>query len=221
MAEDFDIEMVVSLDPDLVIAPFVLADTHGATLESLGIPVYYVMAGHVVPYESILLQTAYFIRAFGNEQNAAAGQAIKEAFDNLEATFSELHDRTAGLTVMVLQGDTHFQTETGLLGNMLSMLGFTNVSDMPGSLIMIDFEQALYYEPDWVFAVGSVPTAVEHQAFMEAGFADNQAYWDSISAIYEGRIVYLPVRFISSAGIAIVDIFNELIDIVESVVLGE
>jgi len=220
MADDFDIEMVVSLDPDLVVMPMTLAETHGATLQMLGIPVYFVMAGHVVPYDSIRMQTSYFIEAFGNEENADAGQAMEEAFDDLENYFAVVQERAAGMTVMVLQGNSHIQTSMALLGSMLEMLGFTNVSEMPGSLVMIDFEQALYYDPDWVFAVGSAPTAEEHQAFMEASFADNQSYWDSIPAIYDGRIIYLPMRFVSSAGIAIVDIFNELIEIVDGL-LGE
>lgn len=220
MADDFDIEMVVSLEPDLVIVGFTLADTHGATLESLGIPVYYVMAGHVVPYESIRLQTTVLIEAFSNEENVAAGRALEEAFESLERDIADMRDRTAGMTAMVLQGDSHIQTERALLGSMLYMLGVTNVTNMPGSLIMIDFEQALYYDPDWVFSVGSAPTAQLHREFMEASFATNQAYWDSIPAVYEGRIVYLPVQFVSSAGIAIIDLFHELMEILEGLLEG-
>ena len=41
----------------LVLLAYNGADTAGKTLESLGIPVYYIYAGHTVPYESIVGQT--------------------------------------------------------------------------------------------------------------------------------------------------------------------
>lgn len=43
--DDFDYESVVDLDPDLVLLAYNGADTAGKTLESLGIPVYYLYAG--------------------------------------------------------------------------------------------------------------------------------------------------------------------------------
>ena len=62
--DDFDYESVVDLEPDLVLLAYNGADTAGKTLESLGIPVYYIYAGHTVPYESIVGQTNALIDAF-------------------------------------------------------------------------------------------------------------------------------------------------------------
>jgi len=215
MADTFDVEGVVALNPDLVIMPFTLAASHGATLESLGLPVYYVMAGHVVPYESIRLQTAALVEAFSNDDNAAARISLDRTFSELNERRAAMRARTAGLRVMVLQSSPpnhYMQTNGALLGNMLYLLGFTNVStQQAGAMMLMDMESALYYDPDFVFSVGSSASAAEHQALMEADFARNPAYWNSFRAIREGNIVYLPSSFISSAGIAIVDVFHELI----------
>jgi len=220
MAEDFDVELVLAQDPDLIMVPHSLAETHGATLESLGLPVYYVMAGHVVPYESVLLQTEALIAAFGTEEAAEAVAEIEQSFADLEVRMAEMRERTAGVSVMVLQSapPSHFiQSENATLGGMLEMLGFTNVFRHPGApMVPVDFEEALDYDPDWLFAVGSSPTAAEHQAMMEADFANNPDYWNSIRAIREGYIFYMPVTFISSAGIAIVDTIHDLIDMIDA-----
>ena len=73
--DDFDYESVVDLEPDLVLLAYNGADTAGKTLESLGIPVYYIYAGHTVPYESIVGQTNALIDAFSvDEESAAAGE---------------------------------------------------------------------------------------------------------------------------------------------------
>jgi hypothetical protein len=58
------------------------------------------------------------------------------------------------------------------------------------------------------------PTGEGHKALMEEDFANNPEYWNSIPAIANGDIIYLPVYFISSAGINVVDHINELADII-------
>ena len=64
---------------------YVRPNTAGKTLESLGIPVYYIYAGHTVPYESIVGQTNALIDAFSvDEESAAAGEKIRERFEALD-----------------------------------------------------------------------------------------------------------------------------------------
>lgn len=217
--DDFDYESVVDLEPDLVLLGYTGAETAGATLESLGIPVYYLYAGHTVPYESIVGQTNALIDAFAvDEDSIAAGEMIRERFDALEQNVEAAKEVFDGKTVMVLQSagtDSHYiQTKNGTLGSMADMIGLTNVFENEGSsMVQLDYEQALDYDPDLVLCVGAT-SAEEHQKLMETAFAENEEYWDSIPAIADGRVLYLPVSYVSTAGINVVDCINDLIRIV-------
>lgn len=217
--DDFDYESVVDLEPDLVLLGYTGAETAGATLESLGIPVYYLYAGHTVPYESIVGQTNALIDAFAvDEDSTAAGEMIRDRFDALEQNVEAAKEAFDGKTVMVLQSagtDSHYiQTKNGTLGSMADMIGLTNVFENEGSsMVQLDYEQALDYDPDLVLCVGAT-SAEEHQKLMETAFAENEEYWNSIPAIADGRVLYLPVSYVSTAGINVVDCINDLIKIV-------
>ena len=195
--DDFDYESVVDLEPDLVLLAYNGADTAGKTLESLGIPVYYLYAGHTVPYESIVGQTNALIDAFAvDEESKEAGEKIQARFEALDKNVEAAKEAFEGKSVMVLQssGDAHYiQTENGTLGSMAKMIGFENVyTNDQSSMVQLDYEQALDYDPDIVIA-------------------QNPEYWNSIPAIAEGRVLYLPVSYVSTAGINVVDCINELI----------
>ena len=213
---NFDIETVVALEPDLVILGYTSQETYGAVLEGAGIPVYYVDAGHTVSYDSILSQTQALVDAFGADTEVGAD--ILQRFDDLEARLEDVRAQLEGKTVMVLQSSppTHYiQTSAGTLGSMAEMLGLTNVYENDASsMAQLDYETALSYDPDLVLCVGMSKTGEEHRALMEEDFANNPDYWNSIPAIAAGDVLYLPVSYISSAGINVVDNINALADIV-------
>lgn len=217
-AQDFDYEAVVALNPDLVLLGYTGAETAGATLESLGIPVYYLSAGHTVSYDSIKMMTEELIDAFAiDEEKKAAGEAIMDRFVALEERMERAKETFAGKTVMVLQsgGDAHYiQTAGGTLGSMAAMIGLENVFVNEGSsMVQLDFEQALEYDPDVLMCVGAV-SAEEHKVAMEGAYAKNEAYWNSIEAVKNGDVIYLPVTYCSTAGINVIDNINALIDTV-------
>lgn len=213
--EDFDYESVVSLEPDLVLLAMNGADSAGAKLESLGIPVYYLYAGHTVPYSSIKMQTEALAEAFDN--GSGAGQKLTDAFSQLEKEVEIAKNAFAGTKVMVLQSgssDMHYiQTNKGTLGSMLDMIGFENVyENEASSMVQLDYEQALDYDPDYVVCVGGTDAAT-HQAVMEEAFSSNPDYWNVIDAIKEGRVIYVDVTYCSTAGINVIDNTKALIDI--------
>lgn len=216
-ADSFDAEGVVNLNPDLVLLAATAKDTAGATLESLGINVYYLSAGHTVSYDSIKMQTQAFIDAFAvDDETKQAADGILQNFADVEARAAAFSEALDGKTVMVLQsgGDSHYiQTAEGTLGTMADIIGFENVYENVSPMVQLDFEQALDYNPDLVMCVGAV-SAEEHKTAMEAAFAENEGYWYSIDAIANGDVIYLPVDFCSTAGINIVNNLNDLMDVV-------
>ena len=215
---NFDVETVIALEPDLVIMGYTSQETYGNVVSDAGIPVYYVDAGHTVPYDSIKMQTEALVSAFGADSEA--GTAMLQRFDDLEARLEDVRAQLEGKTVMVLQSSppTHYiQTSDGTLGSMAEMIGLSNVYENDASsMAQIDYETALSYDPDLVLCVGMSETGEGHQELMEADFANNPEYWNSIDAIANGDILYLPVRFVSSAGINVVDNISELADLVLS-----
>lgn len=218
MNSNFDIETVVAMEPDLVILGYTNADTYGKILEEVDIPVYYVDAGHTVSYESIKQQTEILVKAFGADLQA--GKDILQAFTDLESRLENAKQKYEGKTVMVLQSappNHYIQTKDGTLGSMMNMLGFSNVyENSASSMVEIDLEVALSYDPELILCVGSSKTAQEHQKLMEEEFTNNPAYWNSIPAIERGDIIYLPNSYVSSAGINIIDNINQLIEIIEA-----
>ena len=86
MSDDFNIENVVALSPDLVILNSSYADSYGKTLADLGITVYYVAAGHGTSYETVKEESMCFIEAFSvDEESKTKASGLKEKFAVKEA----------------------------------------------------------------------------------------------------------------------------------------
>lgn len=223
MGENYDFEAVLALEPDLVMLASAARDTAGAALESLGVTVYYVYAGHTVSYESVKMQTEVLIDAFDmTEESVAAGQAIMARFAALEARLEETKAKYEGKSVLVLQSNTatsHYaQTEKGTLGSMVDMIGFTNVYENEGaSLAQVDMEQMLSYNPDYIICVGS-GSAEYQESLMQQAYDSNPDYWYAIEAVANGNVICLDVSYISSAGINVIDKIVGLMDIIEAAI---
>lgn len=219
-SSDFDYESIVALEADLVLVGSSSTEV-GEQIESLGIPVYYVFAGHTVSYDNIKAQTEALVNAFSlDEASTAKGEEIMGRFTALEERLASVQPTYADKKAMVLQSsDTanhYIQTERGTLASMTAMMGFDNVyENETSSMAKLDMEQALDYNPDLVLCVGG-GTAEEHKALMEQAFSENEAYWNSIDAIKNGNVIYLPVEFCSTAGIHVIDNINELVDCIEA-----
>ena len=180
-SSDFDYECIVELEADLVLVGSSSTEV-GEQIQALGIPVYYVFAGHTVSYDNIKNQTAALTSAFSvDEASTAKGEEIMGRFTALEERLASVQPTYADKKAMVLQSsDTanhYIQTERGTLASMAAMMGFGNVyENEASSMTKLDFEQALDYNPELVLCVGS-GTAQEHQALMEQAYSENEAYW--------------------------------------------
>lgn len=223
MGEDYDFESVLALEPDLILLASAARDTAGAALESLGMTVYYVYAGHTVSYESVKMQTQVLVDAFDmTEESVLAGQALMARFDALEAKLKQTRAKYGDTTVLVLQSgsaSSHYaQTEKGTLGSMVDMIGMTNVyENSAASLAQVDLEQMLSYDPDYIICVGSGSAEYQRQ-LMQQAFDSNPDYWYAIDAVKNGNVICLDVSYISSAGINVIDQIEGLIDIIDAAV---
>lgn len=216
MSDEFNIETVVALHPDLVIVNSMYADSHGATLEALGIPVYYIGAGHGVGYEAVKEESLLFINAFSvDEESTAKGDALKQKFEEIEQICATLQETYQDTKVMVFQlggvDMVYGQTSAGTLGSMLDMLGFDNVSDATAasSMFQIDYETTLVEQPELLVVCGS-GSAEDTVSLMDEVVASNPDYWNAMTAITEDQVLCLGVEYIAVYGIGYVDALASL-----------
>ncbi len=218
MNSNFDIETVIALEPDLVILGANSKDTYGKVLSEANIPVYYVDAGHTVPYSSVKDQTMALVDAFG--QSSDKSKELIARFDALEKKLNEMQSKYSNKSVMVLQSapPSHYiQTESGSLATMAKMMGFKNVySNSTSPMALLDMEQAISYNPDLVLCVGGSPNGEDHKKVMEEDFAKNPNYWNSIPAIKDGKVLYFSSKYIANTGIGFIDNMEDFINTIES-----
>ena len=218
MSDEFNIEDVVALNPDLVILAASYKDSHGATLESLAINVYYQESGHGVSYEMVKEESMCLIDAFAIDADSEAkAETLKKKFTDIETTCADLSAANAGKKIMVIQASgvnhVYAQTSGGTLGSMMKMLGFENVSDATAtaSMFAIDYETALVDQPDLLVVVGSGDAAATETMMAEI-IGSNPAYWNAMTAITEGQVLYLGIEYIAVYGIGYVDAIESLAD---------
>jgi len=227
MSDDFNVENVVALNPDLVILSTSYKDSHGATLESLGINVYYQAAGHGVSYETVKEESLCLINAFAvDEESKAKAEEMKNSFNEIEATCDNLAKSYVGKKIMVLQvggvTSVYGQTSGGTLGSMMKMLGFENVSDQTAaaSMFAIDYEKALVDQPELLVVVGSSDAAAMKNLMQEI-VAANPEYWNAMKAVAEGQVLCLGIDYIAVYGIGYIDALEGLAEEVSAFYAGE
>ena len=229
MSDTFDIEMIVSLEPDLVLMPVTSAQQYGLMLEDLEIPVYYVAmtSQNMDVYSLIKEQTEALVNAFStSEEKKTLGDAVMERFAASDAALTQIAEQMAGKTVMsiTVSGETsiYMNSETSTLGCMLKLCGLENVYMPMGdagaghSMGRMDMEKSLEYDPDLIVVCGS-STLEDNKALMDAIYALNPEYWDSYEAFKERRVIYLPSSYVSTAGINIINNITDLIAELEKV----
>ncbi|MBQ9119500.1 MAG: ABC transporter substrate-binding protein [Lachnospiraceae bacterium] len=224
----FDIEQVVSLDPDLVIMPISYQEQYGATLEEVKIPVYYVAmtSTETDVYNVIKEQAEVLVDAFSVDEEATKkGEAILKRFDELEHKLTEAKKTLESKRVLAITvaGETsiYVNSASSTLGCMLDKCGLENVFVPSGdattghSMNELDLEAALSYNPDVICITGS-STLEDNKALMDAIYAANSEYWDSIEAYKNGKVVYLPSSYVSTAGITILTNIENLAGMIEA-----
>lgn len=170
MSDDFNIETVVALNPDLVIIPSSSKEQYGDALESSNIPVYYTNSGHSATYESVVQEAEVIINAFGKDSENA--KKVLQSFDDLDKKMEESKKALEGKTVMIIATTEYIQSKSGTAGSMADMIGLTNVyENEQAGMVPLDQETTLGYNPDVILAIGSSMSEEDNKAVFEAAFA--------------------------------------------------
>ena len=222
-SDTFSAENIVEMEPDLVMMAAGQQADYGDTLESLGIPVYYVATNSQTynMYDVIREQSQSLVDAFSmTEELAEKGRETMAQFDALDARVDELKTTCEGKTVLMLLAggptNMYLQTEKATLGCMAAMCGLKSVyeNDQAASMIPLDMEAAVEYNPDVVLITGS-GTAQDVETLMQDVYELNPDFWNSIPAVEQGNVIYLPGEYVSTAGINIINNIQDLADQLE------
>lgn len=213
MSDDFNIETVIALNPDLVIIPSSSKEQYGEALESSNIPVYYTNSGHSATYESVIQEAEVIIDAFAKDSEV--GKEIMQRFKNLETKMEESKKVLAGKSVMILATTKYIQSKSGTVGSMAEMIGLTNVYENDNAgMVPLDQETTIGYTPDIILAIGSSPSVEDSKAILQEEFTTNSAYWGRFEAINNDKVVYLSSGYMPSTGIGVVKQISDLIDLI-------
>ncbi|OON98464.1 MAG: hypothetical protein ATN35_04855 [Epulopiscium sp. Nele67-Bin004] len=232
MQANFDIELIVAMEPDLVICPATAMSVHGETLIAAGIPVYAIgmsdMNGEMNVYEYMKHQTDVLTDAFALTSEAKqAAENINNRFTELEVRLDEVRPQFEGQTYLGLTissvTDYYLQTPTSTLGTMLSMIGLQDIfaedesvesSQAHGMSGLVNLEDIVGLETDLlVYVVSGVPTIEEAQVNVQAAKDNNPPVWNAIPAASRGDEISLTSAYVVTAGVQIIDSMHALIDL--------
>ncbi|ONI40317.1 hypothetical protein AN639_04710 [Candidatus Epulonipiscium fishelsonii] len=229
MNSTFDIEYIISLEPDIVIFP-ATSPNHIKTLTDSGIPVYAIgmsdMEKKMNTYEYMKHQTELLVEAFGIDDEAkAAGESISQRFATLEKRIEEVKPQFEGKTYIsiTIADPTNYYALSGAMANMMGMLGWTDAMVDPskeqsdaghGMTGTVNLETLAVTESDKILYVASRTSTLEEASKqVKAAQETNPTVWNAIPAVSRGDEIALTSSYMVTSGIQIIETFNNLIDI--------
>ena len=186
------LELLISADPDLVIASASTASNVEMknTLEAMGITVAYFDVTHFEDYLSMLnICTDITGRKDLYEQNGlvikAQIDAVKESYQNADIPENERK-------VLLLRAATTFVKAKGsegtVLGEMLRDMGCVNIADSDTSLLEnLSVEAIIREEPYHIFVVTMGSDTDKAKNTLEKMISENPA-WGTLEAVESGRL---------------------------------
>lgn len=197
-----NLEKVVALQPDLVIAYKGMHDKFVPALESNHIPVIVV---EMKTYEEVKAKTALFASITGETEKGAALidamdkkiEAVQKKVPKEEKKIAILHSTTQQLTV---------QLDGSIAGSVAKMLGFTNVAagskplEKNPDAAPYSMESLVQQNPEIIFVTSMGDLDSIKKSFMEN--VEKNPSWQSIPAVQKKHIYFLPQQlFLLNPGI--------------------
>ena len=186
------LELLISADPDLVIASASTASNveMKETLEAMGITVAYFDVDNFEDYLNMLnICTDITARKDLYEQN---GLAIKAQIDNIKAQYADENIPDIQRKVLLLRAASSFVKAKGsrgtILGEMLSDMGCINIADSnTGLLENLSVEAIVREEPHHIFVVTMGSDTEAAKKSLENLMKENPA-WNTLDAVKNGRL---------------------------------
>jgi iron complex transport system substrate-binding protein len=202
---DYNLEAIVDLEPDLVLAAEINTPEQVKALEDLGLTVYYLPNPTTLDemYENLLTvaeltahlpETEELVDDLRNRVSKI--ESLIETAEDQPTTFYEL-DATDPSAPWTAGSGTFIDT-------MITMAGGTNIaSDMEGQYLQISIEELLVRDPQ-VILLGDAAFGVTPESLAE------RTGWSGISAVANDEIFSFDDNLVSRPGPRLVDGLEEL-----------
>jgi iron complex transport system substrate-binding protein len=212
MPRDPNIEVIKSLNADLVIISKDFKDMNKAKMEQHNIPVYFI-ANQL--YEDTYKSIEILGKAFGKEEKA--NQLIRDMRAREAKALNAAQGKPAP-KVLILFGTVEsftMQRSNTFTGNLVKLLGGKNIADdmklneQTAGNLPLSIEQIVAFNPDIIFRI-SHGTAEETQKIYEQEFTRNPI-WNAVAAQQNNRVYDLPMQlFFANSGLQVIDAIEHL-----------
>ena len=188
--EELELEQVLALDPDLVIAdatvdiPQAIADG----LAEAGVPV---LAPQILSFDDYAAEMAQLTEA--TDRSDLYEQNVENVRSKIDDVLAHAAKPERGSYVVLGVGES----ESAALGadacvacGMLEELGLTSTGDQFAGLEDVTLEQLREADPDWLFVLYEEDVSAGQKAFEERFESDDA--WGDLAAVKAGHVVALP-----------------------------
>lgn len=197
-----DMESVVSLKPDLIIAQAGTQGTQADKLRDIG---FKVITTNIRSYDDVIATYNAFGKILGNEKSAEA--KIEALKNKKEEIVSKLPKDNKSVVILYITAKTiAVKLDNSIAGDVAKILKLDNIaSDLPPDTIgsettPLDVEYIVKKNPDYVLVTSMISDDEEAKKTMEEEFKSNPV-WKGVKAVQEGRVIYLPQQyFLYNAG---------------------
>lgn len=207
-----DMEIIKSLNPDVVISTDTLGDDYEELFKSNNIPSLFVNLDSVDGLKETIKTLAERFNKVENGEKILAELDEKEK--SLKAVASEKGEKNVMIAFAAPGGVSMLATSESYVGNLVEIVGAKNiVSDTTGPFVSYSNEALAKMNPDMILVMTHALPEQTQKEFAETIKTDTA--WKSIGAVKEGKVVYLDSsKFGMSANLKVMDSLDELSKII-------
>lgn len=205
-----DIEVLDSLNVDLVISPKSLENDLKDKYESIGVDYLFIDLTSVDLLYQSMDDIAYI---FDKEDLSNVFVSDYENFK--ESLKSENNYNPSVLVLMGLPGSYVVATNKSYVGSLASLSGFENVyGDYDEAFLNINIEDMLVHNPDYIFITAHAMPDMVMEMFDDE--FNNNAIWSNFNAVKHNKVIKLDHNYFGmSANFSYPDAINFLLEILK------
>ena len=207
-----DMEIIKSLNPDVVIATDTLGDDYESLFKSNNIPSLFVNLDSVDGLKETVKKLAERFNKLEKDEEILAELDEKEK--SLKEVASGKGEKNVMIAFAAPGGVSMLATDESYVGNLVKMVGAKNiVSDTTGPFVSYSNETLAKMNPDMILVMTHALPEQTQKEFAETIKTDTA--WKNIGAVKEGKVVYLDSsKFGMSANLKVIDSLDELSKII-------
>lgn len=205
-----DIEVIASLEPDVVVSVDSLSEELTEQFKVLGADVKF---ANLSGYEGLKATIQDLGAYFGVEKKA---EALIAGFESKEAGIAERIEGKEAPTVLIIFGaGTSFMTasENTYVGDLVKRAGGVNIiTDSPSAFAPVDMEYLVAQNPEYILFMSHANPQESLEAFKQE-VAGNPA-WTNFEAVNNDKLIALETGYFGmSANLLAADAMEKLVDI--------